>query len=190
MNMKKIYIIGCVGSGKSTFAKRLSRQLDIPYYELDEIAYRRTNGKREKVTVQEQESILADIDNAGAWILEGVYRKSYHSILDKCDTIIFLDPPLGERRINIIKRFIKQQIGIATCNYKSDLKMLSLMLKWNKDFETTKVLFEKRLKPYQEKIIYIINPKKMKKIDIDKLSNIKGFKGVMIKKVKKPKKSL
>ena len=36
----------------------------------------------------------------------------------------------------------------------------------------------------------IINPKKMKKIDIDKLSNIKGFKGVMIKKVKKPKKSL
>ncbi len=33
----KILIIGCVGCGKSTYAKRLSKKLSIPVYGIDEI---------------------------------------------------------------------------------------------------------------------------------------------------------
>ena len=33
--MDKIIIIGCPGSGKSTFAKELKKHLDLPLYHLD-----------------------------------------------------------------------------------------------------------------------------------------------------------
>ena len=165
LKMKKIYIIGCLGSGKTTLARKLSKVLDIPYYELDEIAYRYENKKRRRVEIEEQKVLLNKIDSEGQWILEGVYRKSYDHILESCDTIIFLDTPLKKRQINIIKRFVKQQLGIEQCNYKSDLKMLSFMLQWNKDFEKTRYLFEKRLKKYEEKVIYI---EKFKDIEINR----------------------
>lgn len=155
--MKKIYIIGCVGSGKTTLAKKLSKQLNIPYYELDNIAYKRDVSGRKRVSVEEQLQALDEIDRQGGWICEGVYRKSYHCILEKCDNIIYLDTPFKERRRNIVIRFIKQQLGLDKCNYKSDLKMLSLMLQWNKDFEKTRHIFEKRLETYKNKVIRIKN---------------------------------
>ena len=37
--MAKIYIIGSVGSGKTTLAKRLSKELNILYYELDSVTW-------------------------------------------------------------------------------------------------------------------------------------------------------
>ena len=36
---KKIYIIGPVGSGKTTLAKCLSKKYNIPYYELDKVVH-------------------------------------------------------------------------------------------------------------------------------------------------------
>lgn len=36
--MRKIFITGIVASGKTTFAKQLSAQLQLPWYELDLIA--------------------------------------------------------------------------------------------------------------------------------------------------------
>ena len=155
--MVKIYIIGCVGSGKTTLAKKLSKELDIPYYELDNIAYKRELGKRRRISNEEQLEQLNEIDKQGKWICEGVYRKSYHCILDRCDKIIYLDTSFEERRKNIVIRFIKQQLGLDKCNYKSDFKMLSLMLQWNKDFEKTRRIFEKRLKFYQNKVVRVKN---------------------------------
>ena len=36
---QKIYIIGPVGSGKTTLAKKLAHKLNIKYYELDKVAW-------------------------------------------------------------------------------------------------------------------------------------------------------
>ena len=35
--MKKIIVIGCMGSGKSTFAEKLHRKTKIPLFHLDNI---------------------------------------------------------------------------------------------------------------------------------------------------------
>ena len=35
----KIYIIGPVGSGKTTFATKLSKLYNVPYYELDKVSW-------------------------------------------------------------------------------------------------------------------------------------------------------
>ena len=40
----KIYIIGPVGSGKTTLAKSLSKKYNIDYYELDKVVFDDDNG--------------------------------------------------------------------------------------------------------------------------------------------------
>lgn len=39
----KIHIIGSVASGKTTMAKDLSMKLQIPYYELDNVVWKRSD---------------------------------------------------------------------------------------------------------------------------------------------------
>ena len=48
--MKKIIIIGCPGSGKSTFARKLSDITNIPLYHLDMIWH-----KPDKTTLTKEE---------------------------------------------------------------------------------------------------------------------------------------
>ena len=41
--MRKIYIVGMVASGKTTFARNLSKEIGIPFYELDCIVHVKTS---------------------------------------------------------------------------------------------------------------------------------------------------
>jgi hypothetical protein len=151
--MHKIYIIGIVASGKTTMAKQLSRQLNIPWYELDNIVYHQTDAGRSKRSPEEQQRIIADMDREGGWIFEGVDRSSYSCLYELADTIIVLDPPLWKRKYRIFARYVKQQLGIEKCHYKSDWKMLRNMYRWTRDFERNRAAFEARLRPYQSKIV-------------------------------------
>jgi len=157
--MSKIYIIGIVASGKTTLAKRLSIQFNIPCYELDSIVWHKTEKKRYKRTPEQQLEIINNIDNEGNWIIEGTYRESCHCLFDIADKIIFLDTPLWKRKYRILLRYVKQKLGIEKCNYNSDLRMLKSMYKWTKDFEHHRVEFEKMLNQYKNKLIITTNVK-------------------------------
>ncbi len=151
--LKKILIIGIVASGKTTLARRLSETLNIPWYELDRIVHHRTETGRYKRTPDEQIEVIQDIDKYGEWIFEGTDRPSYRCLFDMADTILFLDPPLWKRRIRILTRFLKQNLGIEKCDYKPDLKMLNMMYQWTQHFEENRKTFESRLELYKEKVI-------------------------------------
>ncbi|MBM7565008.1 hypothetical protein [Paenibacillus sacheonensis] len=153
--MRKVLIIGIVASGKTTFAKRLSQTLDVPWYELDAIVYHKTSTGRHKRTAAEQVEEIMAIDNDGAWIFEGTDRASYQCLYQMADTIIFLDPPLRTRRIRILTRYLKQKLGIEKCHYKPDLKMLRMMYRWTSDFERNREGFEGKLERYKEKLIRV-----------------------------------
>ena len=51
--MKKIIIIGCPGSGKTTFAEKLQRIINLPLYYLDAIWHKpdRTHISRENMII-------------------------------------------------------------------------------------------------------------------------------------------
>ena len=153
--MRKIYVIGIVASGKTTLTKELSSRLGIPWFELDSIVHRRIGNERVKQSPEEQMREINSIDAHGNWIFEGVYRDSYHNLLDMADTIIFLDPPLWKRKHRILIRFIKQKLKIESCEYKPDLRMLRLMYKWTDDFERNRKNFNAMLNDYQDKLIVI-----------------------------------
>lgn len=151
--MKKIYIVGIVASGKTTFAKELSVNLDIPWFELDCIVHHKTENERYKRTPEQQVEIINDINKNGKWIIEGTYRKSCHCLLDMADTIIFLDPPLWKRKLRIFTRFIKQQLGLEKCHYKSDFYILKSMYKWTNEFEKNRKEFIEILNRYSGKLL-------------------------------------
>ncbi|WP_274364114.1 hypothetical protein [Paenibacillus thermotolerans] len=151
--MKKVLITGIVASGKTTFAKRLSNKINVPWYELDTVVYHRTESGRSKRTAVEQVEVIMEIDKHGSWIFEGTDRESYRCLFDMADTIIFLDTPLWKRKVRISTRFLKQNLGIEKCHYKPDIAMLKMMYQWTREYEKNRGDFEARLELYKNKVI-------------------------------------
>lgn len=156
----KILIIGIVASGKTTLARKLSQNLNIPHYEIDSIVHDDLN-KRKRIP-EEQEKIIKEIDKQQDWIIEGTLRKNLHYLLDVADKIIYLDIPLQTRKIRIFSRYIKQKLGLEKCNYKPTLKMLKQMYKWTNDYENEREKRESQLNEYSNKLIKINNNKNWK----------------------------
>ena len=153
----KIFIMGIVASGKTTYAKELSKQMDVPFVELDAVVYHTIDGVRKKRSPEEQVQVIHQMDAKGGWIAEGVYRPSYHLLLDLADVIIWLDPPLWKRKFRILSRHVKQVVGVEECAYEPDLQMLRNMYKWTKDFEKKRPELHKLLKIYEDKLVIIRN---------------------------------
>lgn len=151
----KIYIIGSVASGKTTLAKRLSHQLNIPWHELDNVVHVRLPSGDVKRSVEERDSMFNEIIDSERWIIEGVFRPCFNSGFDKADTIILLDTPVMKRKYRIFKRWISQKLKLEDANYKPTLKMLFLMYNWSSGFEKSKDDIFKMLGLYKEKVIIL-----------------------------------
>jgi adenylate kinase family enzyme len=102
--MEKIVIIGSAGTGKSTFARKLSSILNIKVIHLDRIFWKR--GWREK-PMDTRIDILQRLVQEKEWIIEGSYLSSSEPRLNAADTIIFLDNAPLVCLQRIIKRHFK-----------------------------------------------------------------------------------
>lgn len=89
--MKKIIVIGCPGSGKSTFSKALHKITGIPLYHLDMLFW-----NEDKTTVEKSVFLdrLATTLRGDGWIIDGNYLSTMEMRMKACDTVIFLDYPL------------------------------------------------------------------------------------------------
>lgn len=148
----KIYIVGIVASGKTTLAKGLSEKIKIPRFELDSIIHDDENNGQKR-SLEEQLQIIHEINKKEDWIIEGTHRKNLDELFILADKIIYLDIPLYKRKLRILKRYIKQKIGLEKCSYNSNIEMLKMMYKWTDDFEKNKLKFEKKLSKYKNKIV-------------------------------------
>ncbi|MBR6690510.1 MAG: AAA family ATPase [Bacilli bacterium] len=89
--MKKIIVIGCPGSGKSTFSRELKKFYNIPLYHLDLIW-----NKPDKTTITREEfdNELSKIFNEEEWIIDGNYQRTLERRIKEANTIFLLDYPL------------------------------------------------------------------------------------------------
>ena len=127
--MKKIYIIGAVGTGKTTLAKKMSEQFNISMYELDKVVWDDDSGniKRSDDVVRKMfEEILAK----DSWIIEDVGRKKFRKGITEADMVYYINLPSFTVYKRCIFRWIKQKLGKESYNYKPTVKGLVLMLKW------------------------------------------------------------
>ena len=90
MQSRKILIIGCPGSGKSTFARKLHAATGLPLVHLDMLYW-----NEDKTTVPETE-FMRRLDAAleqDAWIIDGNYASTLKNRMEKCDRVYLLDYP-------------------------------------------------------------------------------------------------
>ncbi len=86
--MNKILIIGIPGSGKSTFANKLGKELNREIIHLDKFYY-----KSNWVAVQKDEwsAIVKNLLSREEWIMDGNYRGTFDSRIPAADTVVFLN---------------------------------------------------------------------------------------------------
>ncbi len=150
----KILIIGTVGTGKTTLAKRLSKQYNIEYYEIDSIVHDDNNGGIKR-TFKQQDEIIKEINKNNKWIIEGVLRENLFYLLDLSDKIILLDVNRRKRNIRILIRYIKQKLKLEQVNYTPSLKMLKSMYKWSEKYDKNKKELMEMLDKYKDKVTII-----------------------------------
>lgn len=156
---KKIHIIGSVGCGKTTLARQMSKKLNIPYYELDNVVWKRQKGHDIRRSEQERECYLNTLIRLDTWIIEGVHNEEWvGNSFKNAELIIFLDTSYSVRTYRIIKRYFLQKLRLEKSNYKPTLKIFFKMFKWNKYFEEVgKPKFFKKIKDYNVKILVVNN---------------------------------
>lgn len=103
--MKKIIVIGCPGSGKSTFSRALHRQTGIPLFYLDMMYW---NPDRTTVDPSIFREHLRNAIQQNEWIIDGNYGSTMEFRLQACDTVFFLDYP-----VDICLRGVAERRGKA-----------------------------------------------------------------------------
>lgn len=154
---RKIHIIGSVGSGKSTLARRLSAELNIPYYETDNLMWRRAeHGPDIRNSLETRVALLNEAIDGGQWIIEGVHYKWLARSFEEAELIVYLDTPIWRRNYRILKRFIVQKLGFERGNYKQTFRMLRSMYVWNYGHaRVDKPIILDVLAPYREKLLIL-----------------------------------
>ena len=88
--MQKVLVIGCPGSGKSTFARALGEITGLPVCHLDLLYW-----NADKTTVANEIFLerLRRVLDTEQWIIDGNFSNTLPQRLEKCDTVFFLDFP-------------------------------------------------------------------------------------------------
>ncbi len=89
--MKKVIVIGCPGSGKSTFSRALHKITNIPLFYLDMLYWNADKTTVESAVFLER---LEEVIQKEEWIIDGNYGSTMELRLQACDMVIFLDYPL------------------------------------------------------------------------------------------------
>lgn len=164
----KIRIIGCSGSGKTYFAKRLSKKYNIPNYDLDDIQWDNSqNSYGVKMPVEKRNQMLNDILQQPEWIIDGVYYAWVQRSFEEADMIYVLNMPKYLYSFRIIKRFINRKIGLEN-GKKETLKSVYNLLKWTDTFQKTNMKdIIKILEPHKNKVVFIKKKAEMYRILAD-----------------------
>lgn len=86
--MQKVIVIGCPGSGKSTFSKALHDATGLPLYHLDMMHWNADGTHVAKCIFMER---LHQALEKESWIIDGNYSSTMELRMQFCDTIFFLD---------------------------------------------------------------------------------------------------
>ena len=147
--MKKVIVIGCPGSGKSTVSRALHNKTGIPLYHLDMMYWNADKTTVEKSVFLERLSAVLEKDE---WIIDGNYGSTMELRMAACDTVIFLDYPLEICLDGIKERRGKPRSDMPWIETEPDLEFIEFIKKYNEE-SRPKVI--ELLEKYKEKNIII-----------------------------------
>lgn len=170
-NFQKIFIVGSPGAGKTTLAQKLSKKLNIPHFDLDDIRYPESQQK----TLDIQAIPLVNrIVQKNSWIIDGIYIAWVKECLKQTELIIWLDTPFRVAFYRIFIRFIKNFLRRKLRHgIKSTLILIKNLARYHfpkpgtelndEDEYITRYKTATVLANYKEKVVWIKNNQDLRK---------------------------
>lgn len=128
--MKKIIVIGCPGSGKSTFSRELSLLLGIEVYHLDMLFW-----NSDKTTVPKDEFLkrLGAVLEKDSYIIDGNFGSTMELRMSECDTVFFLDLPTEVCLESVRGRFGKARADMPWIETEEDAEFMEFIANFERD---------------------------------------------------------
>lgn len=131
--MKKIIVIGCPGSGKSTFSRALHQATGIPLFHLDNLFWNADKTTVDKDVFYER---IAEILQKNSWIIDGNYASTMEMRMEMCDTVIFLDFPPDICLAGIAERKGKKRSDMPWVETDDDSEFLEYVKNFNTNYRS------------------------------------------------------
>ena len=147
--MKKIIVIGCPGSGKSTFSRALNKKIGIPLYYLDMMYWNADKTIVEKGIFR---SRLASVLEKEKWIIDGNYGSTMEQRIIECDTVFMLDYTTEVCLVGIRNRRGKKRDDMPWIETEEDYEFNEFIKGFNEE-QRPRIL--DLLKKYHDKNIII-----------------------------------
>ena len=147
--MKRVIVIGCPGSGKSTVSRALHNKTGIPLYHLDMMYWNADKTTVEKSVFLERLYAVLEKDE---WIIDGNYGSTMELRMAACDMVIFLDYPLDVCLDGIKERRGKPRSDMPWIETEEDAEFIEFIKSYNEQ-QKPKVL--ELLEKYSDKNIVV-----------------------------------
>lgn len=161
-DMNRISVIGGPGTGKSTLANNIGKEVNLPIYHLDAIHHLENWKVRDSV---ERDKIILEKIEEERWVIDGTYKSTLEARVKKSDMVIFLNYSTIARVRSVLSRYFKnkgkEKPEIPGCKEQMNWKFLKLVIKWEQG--RINIINETLEKNKDKNIIIFKNRRKLNK---------------------------
>lgn len=102
---RRILVAGVSGSGKTTLARRIEGLTGLPHTEIDSL-YHGPNWTPRDTFIEDVERFTAE----QAWVTEWQYRDVRELLLERADSLVWLDLPFRISLARVVRRTVRRRV--------------------------------------------------------------------------------